>query len=370
MELQVDQVQFSHSLQNVSRFVAGKSQLPILNNILFEATKSQLKLTATNLELTIQETIPAKVDKPGKLTVPASELTEFVSYLSPDKVFLSLTETGLLQLTSGKQSATFTTQPPEDFPPLPTFDESKTIDLPYTKLSSSLEQVLFAAAADDTRPVLMAILTTLDQEELCLVATDGFRLSRVTTTTDKAISKDQQTLLVPARAYSEVLKLSKGDTVVKMSLDLVTSQICFYLKNCILVSRLLQGDYPDYNRILPKNISTTVTLDRADFTQAIKSASVFARSSANVVRFKIGTGSILLESNAPQLGKNQAEVEAKIVGKPLEIAFNFRFLLDFLSVCKSPTIEIGLNEPLTPALFKDSSLSDLTHVIMPVRLQD
>jgi len=370
MNFTVDQTQFSKSLQNVSRFVAARSQLPILNNILIETDKDQIKLTATNLELTIQEIIPAKVESPGKITVPAGELTEFINYLSAGKLTANLTENNLLEINSDKQSATFATQTTEDFPPLPVFDENKTVELPLSQLATVLEPVIFAAATEDTRPVLTAILTKFSQDEVSLVATDGFRLSKATTILDKPISQEDLTLLIPAKSYSEVLKISKGQKNIRLAFDSDTSQVCFYLDQVILISRLLQGDYPDFNRILPKSTSTTVTVDKLEFIQAIKVSSVFAKSSANVVKFKIGTSSIQIFANSPQVGKNQSEVEAKIEGKPLEIAFNFRFLLEFLNICKSPTLTIGLNESLTPALFKDPASQNLLHVIMPVRLQD
>ncbi len=370
MNFTLDQATFSKSLQNVSRFVASRSQLPILSNILIETGNSQVKLTATNLELTIQETLPALVNTPGKITVPAGELTEFVNYLSPGKVTLSLTENNLLQLDSQNQSATFATQLANDFPPLPVFDENNTVELPLLQLSNTLDQVIFAAATEDTRPILTAILTKLNPEDISLVATDGFRLSKSTTTLDKPIFNIEQSLLIPAKSFSEVLKLSKSQKNIKLAFDIQTSQMCFYLENLVLVSRLLQGDYPDYNRILPKSTETTVTLDKQEFVQAIKSASVFAKTSANVVKFKVGTASVQILANSPQVGKNQSEVEAKIEGKPLEIAFNYRFLLEFLGICKGSTVTIGLNESLTPALFKDLDSQNLVHVIMPVRLQD
>lgn len=371
MQVTLTQEDLNRSLQNLSRFVASRAQLPILSNLLLETGENYLQLSATNLELGFQQKVPATIQSSGKITVPATELTEFVNYLSPGKINLNLTENNLLEITNSKQSATLTTQLADDFPPLQIGPNLHTLVLPWPELSSSLDQILFAAASDDSRPVLTGLLLKFDNTRLTIAATDGFRLSLLTKELPKAISTNIETFLVPAKTFSELTKLAKNEKEIKLSFDTESSQLAFVINdNSILFSRLLQGDYPDYQRIIPQSNTTTLTLDRDESLQAIKSASIFARQSANVVRFKIGTSSLNLSANAPQLGKNQTEVEAKIEGKPLEIAFNYKFLLDFLNSCPSHTYSISLNQPLSPALFKDPNTPDFIHIIMPLRLQD
>ncbi len=372
MQVTLTKEDLNSSLQNLSRFIASKAQLPILSNILLETTEDNyLQLSATNLELGLQQKIPATIQSPGKITVPATELTEFVSYLSDNKIHLKLTENNLLEITCNKQSATLTTQLPDDFPPQKISSTTHTLSLPWPELSSNLNQILFAAATDDSRPVLTGLLLKFDNTRLTIAATDGFRLSLLTRELVKPISQDIETLLVPAKTFTELIKLAKNEKEIKLSLNSESAQLAFFVnEKTILFSRLLQGDYPDYQRIIPQSSGTILTLDRDESLQAIKAASIFARQSANVVRLKIGNSSLIFSANAPQLGKNQTEVEAKVEGKPLEIAFNYKFLVDFLNSCNSNTFSISLNESLSPALFKDPNTSDFIHIIMPVRLQD
>lgn len=373
MELIVTQEQLLPALQNLSRFVAAKAQLPILNNILFEADTDQLKLTATNLELTLQHQLPANVLIPGKITIPSKEITEFISYLSPGKITLKLTDTGLIELNTQHTSATFTILAATDFPVLPTLEQSQSFLLPAVEFIKLVDQVSYAAASDDSRPILTGVLTKVDQETISLVATDGFRLSQVFKTLKNPIINLSSSVLflIPAKALLEVSKLTKNQTEIRFFANTNQNQATFLLSDGTMLStRLLQGDYPDYERIIPTNTTTKIILDKEEFLQGIKTASVFARQSANVIRLKIGTGSLILSANAPQVGKQQTEVEAKIEGKPIEIAFNYKFILDFLTNISSSSFQIEVNEPLTPARFRDPSESSNVHIIMPVRLQD
>jgi DNA polymerase-3 subunit beta len=374
MELSLLQENLNLALQNVSRFVAAKAQLPILNNILFSTDQGRLKLSATNLEIGINYWLGAKITKEGSITIPAREITEFVSYLSPGKIDLELNQNNLLTLSSPKAESTFTTIPANDFPILPSINPETSFNLDLALLNETISQVALAAATDDTRPVLTAILCQFTADNLLLVATDGFRLSikniklvnRLKLKTDHQLS----TLLIPARSLIEVTKLARNAKTLTVGLTPDEHQVVFVLEDLELVSRLIEGEYPDYKRILPDSYKTKVFLNRDEFSQAIKIVSVFARESANVVKFNIKSSGVELSANAPQLGQNKATVEARVEGEPLEIAFNFKFISDFLSVCQGQELVIELNENLTPGSFRDQSDPSFTHIIMPFRLQD
>lgn len=375
MKLSLLQENLNTALQNVSRFTASRPQLPILGNILFSSDSGRLKLSATNLELSINYWLGAKIETEGQFTLPTHEITEYVSYLPPGKIDLDLNDQGLLSLLSAKSQSSFTTTPATDFPDIPTINPASAFQLDLSLISRAISQVTFAAATDDSRPVLTAVLCLFQSDNLSLIATDGFRLSvKNIKLTSPLVSKDNSSAttsyLIPAKSLSEVIKLSKNTQHLTFGPTSDGHQIVFVLDEVEIISRLIEGQFPDYQRIIPDGSQTKVTLDREEFAQAIKIASVFARQSANVVRFKIKKSSLEISANAPQVGQNQATLDAKLEGEPLEIAFNYKFITDFLAISQGKDVVLELNESLTPGLFRDPSDPGFTHIIMPVRLQD
>jgi DNA polymerase-3 subunit beta len=374
MKLSLLQENLNIALSSVSRFVALKAQLPILSNILFSTDSGRLKLSATNLELGINYWLGAKIADEGSFTIPAKEITEFVSYLPTGKLDLELNPQSLLEVASAKAQSTFTTIPAADFPVLPSLNEKTSLEIDLNVLSDTISQVAFAAAADDSRPVLTAVLCRFSVDSLSLVATDGFRLSlkEIKLVNPLVLPKGQEnlTFLIPSRSLLEVAKLAKSTKKLKFGLSSDAHQLIFVLEDLELVSRLIEGEYPDYQRIIPESFATKIHLDKNEFAQAVKIASVFARESANVVKLSIKSSSIDVSANATQIGQNKATVDARVEGEPLEIAFNYKFISDFLASCKGNEVVIQLNEPLTPGLFQDVADPHFTHIIMPVRIQD
>jgi len=374
MKFSVLQENLNTALQNVSRFVSPKTQLPILSNILFQTDQGRLKLSATNLELGINYWLGAKLEDEGSFTIPSKEITEFVSYLSAGKIDVDLNDKSLLTVNSAKASSTFTTSPATDFPTSPSLDLSKAFDLDLSLLTKTVNQIVFASASDDTRPILTSVYWHFTPDQFTIAATDGFRLSvktsKLVNPLNIQIDPDGFTFLVPARTLAEVVKLAKTSKTVKLGPSPDEHQLVFVLEDLELVSRLVQGDFPPFQKIIPEETATKVYLDRAELTQAIKIVSVFARESANVVKFSLKTNSIELSANAPQLGQNKVDVDARIEGAPLDIAFNFKFISDFLNICTGDEVLIELNEPLSSAIFRDQADPEFTHIIMPVRIQD
>jgi len=374
MQFSLLQENLNSALQNVSRFAQSKSQLPILGNILFATDSGRLKLTATNLELGINYWIGAKIDAEGSFTIPAKELVEFVSYLPSGKLDFDLNENNLLTVQSPKAKSVFTTTPVSDFPVLPSINPDTKVTIDSKVFSESISQVAFASATDDTRPVLTAVLCTFTSDTLSLVATDGFRLSlkhlKLTAPITLPTGSDSLTYLIPSKSLFEITKLSKNNTNLTFGVSADLHQLVFVLDDVEVVSRLIEGEFPDYQRIVPSAFASKVFINREELTQAIKIASVFARESANVVRFNIKNNLLDISANAPQVGQNSAQVDIKLEGEPLEIAFNYKFISDFLAVCKGSELIINLNESLTPVNFQDISSPDFTHIIMPVRIQD
>lgn len=374
MKLSLLQENLYQALSHVSRFVSSKTQLPILNNILFSTHEGRLKLSATNLEVSINYFLGAKISQEGQFTVPARELTEFVSYLNPGKLDLGLDDKNLLTVSSPKAESTFTTIPSSDFPEIPSVNSKTVFEIDLTLLSRAVSQISFSAASDDSRPVLTGILCLFDKDSFSLISTDGFRLSTKLIKLVNPISlpegKENQSFLIPARTLIEITKLSKNAKTLKIGLTPDENQTVFLFDDIELISRLIEGNYPDYQKIIPESFATKIFLNRTEFSQAVKIGSVFAKESANIIRFNVKKDALVISSNAPQVGRNQASVDARVEGESLEIAFNYKFISDFLNVVTGEEILIQLNENLTPVMFCDQSDPAFTHIIMPVRLQD
>ncbi len=374
MKLEVLQEDLNQGLSIVSRFIASRPQLPVLANILFSGEKNnRLKLSATNLDIGIQYWLDAKVGRPGNLTIPAKEISEFVSYLSPGKLDLEIVKENQVKISSKQGETTFTGMDAEEFPEIPVIDKKKTFSLPLKNLEKAVNLVGFAAAEDDTRPVLAAINWEFTNQGYRMVSTDGYRLSLKDVSQKKVdIEKKQNAgnFLIPARSLIEIVRLAGGKNKLELGLTEDENQVIFLLPDLQLTSRLIEGEFPEYEKIIPQESETKIIVDKEEFHQSIRMASVFARESANVVKFKISKGKIQISSNAPSVGENKTEVGAKIDGKDLEIAFNYRFLLDFLKVLPADEqqVEMEFKQALTPGLFKIPSDETWFHIIMPVKV--
>ncbi len=371
MNLSLLQENLNLALNNVSRFVSSKNQLPILSNILLSTDQGRLKLSATNLELSINYWIGAKINQEGSITLPSKEITEFISYLSAEKIDLNL-KNNLLIVSSDKTESSFTTTPATDFPDFPQINPDTLFEIDLNLLIQSISQISFSSAIDDSRPILTGILCIFQNDSIKFVATDGFRLSFKELKLEKKLNlkKDSLTFLIPARSLIEITKLAKNNQTIKIGLSTDEHQVMFVLDDIELVSRLIEGDFPDYQKLIPESYTTKIFVNREELLQSVKLASVFAKESANVVKLNIKNNILELTANAPQIGQNLIKLESKTEGEALEIAFNYKFLTDFLNICKSNEILIELNESLSPVFFHDQSDPSFTHIIMPVRLQD
>ncbi len=374
MKLEVLQEDLNQSLSVVSRFIASRPQLPVLANVLFSADKNnRLKLSATNLDIGIQYWIDAKVEKPGQITVPAKEISEFVSYLSPGKLELETVKQGQVKISSSQGESSFAGMDAEEFPEIPVIDQGKTASLPLANLEEAVNFVGFAAADDDARPVLAAVNWEFSKDGYRMVSTDGYRLSLrdvsgVEVNMDK--TENSGNFLIPARSLTEIVRLASGESELKVGLTEDENQVVFVLPDLQLTSRLIEGEFPEYQKIIPEETSTKVLVDKEEFHQSVRMASVFARESANVVKFNVGKGKVAISSNAPSVGENKTEVGAQIEGDDLEIAFNYRFMLDFLKAVPSSEqqVQMEFNEALTPGMFKIPSDKNWLHIIMPVKV--
>ncbi len=372
MKVKISQDNLNKGLSLAGRFIASRPQLPILSNFLLATDKGKLKLSATNLDLGINLWLGAVVEEKGQLLIPAREVSEFVSYLPAGEVFLESQKTSL-KITSPKAEAVFGGMSAQEFPQIPQGEEKNSLLLDVTQLSKAVSQVCFAAAIDETRPVLEGVFWQFDQDGYQMVATDGYRLS-LKKITSKQVVKKETSFLIPARSLLEVTKLIQEDKL-KVSLDKKQSQAVFIIPRrlkAILSSRLLSGEFPDYKKIIPQQNSIQVSVDHQELLSAVKIASVFARQAGNVIVLDFKNGQLEIKADALQVGKNKTSVPIKIKGEEVKVAFNYRFLLDYLNSIdnKEAEVIVKMNDSLSPVVFTVKGDNSFLHLIMPINLED
>jgi len=371
MKIQILQENLNKGLNIASRLVSAKTQLPILANVLLRTKDNNLEISATNLETGIVLQLGAKIEEEGEITIPARILTEFVSSLLAGKVDLETKENSLNIVCEGNQ-ASFNGISASEFPKLP--EPAETLfPLPSEKFCEAINQVAFSAATDEGRPVLTGVLFKTEGKKLSLAATDGYRLSlkslELTTS-----AEEEKSLILPAKTLIEVGRIisenkNQKEAVVKMGFTKEQNQVVFVFPEMELFSRVIEGEFPDYTKIIPSNLSTKVVLDKENFNRAVKIVSIFARDSSNIVKLKINKNNLEISANSPQIGENKNSLEIKLEGETGEIAFNFRFLQGFLGAVSSQEVSFEMTGSLNPGVFKGVGDNSFSHIIMPVRLQ-
>jgi DNA polymerase-3 subunit beta len=373
MKLTCSPEALTHALQVVSRAVSPRTTLPILNNVLLETSPEGLKLTATNLEIGIVNHVDAEIAAEGSVTLPAKILTEFVAQLHDDKLDMELdTATQTLTVKCGPyHDVKIKGIGANEFPPLPAREDGLKLVIDQADLLPAIEQTVVAASSDDGRPVLTGVLTQLEGEKLTLAATDGHRLAVkvIKATSEGEVGEDgANSVIIPARALTEVSRVLKGDGTVEMWLGRSRNHVFFTVPGVEVMSRLIEGTYPNYSQVIPEQSNTTITVSTKDLHERTRGVSIFARDSANVVRIKTEAGEIAISANTSEVGSSEASVSAEIEGADIQIAFNSRYLLDVLALVGSDKVTMGFNGPLSPGVVKPAGKDDYTYVIMPVRV--
>jgi len=358
----------------VNHAISSRSQLPTLLNFLIEAREGRLIISATDLEIGIMTEIPAKTEKEGKVTVPAKTFVEIIGTLLSGKITLETTHEGLV-LTGEKEETIFQTTQADEFPKLYEEKGKQMMILQRETLGKDFSKVVFAASPDSERPALSGVLIKEEKEGFLLVATDGYRLSlkkHALLRVKKMHLEEDASMLVPARIIRELIQMGKeeGEEDVKVYASKEKNQIIFVQNETTLIGRLIEAEFPNYERIVPADFSTKTILEREDLQKAIKAGNVFARQTAGIIKLSIEKNRVLISANAPSVGKNLIEVEAKTTGEENEIAFNARYLLEFLSNSTSETISFEMTGPLNPGVFKEISDPSFMHLIMPIRVQE
>jgi len=377
MKISVLQDRLAHGLSIVSRAVSPRSTLPVLSNILVATDEGRLRLSATNLELGITAWITAKIEEEGSTTVPARTFTDLVSTIPPDRTDMTLLEdTETLNIKSGSLNTDIKCIDAQEFPPMPAPDLDSGIEINVSDLREMIRQVVFAASHDEARPILTGVLITIEGDQLTMAAADGFRLSVRSASLSAAVPAPVKAV-VPARALSELARISSdGSDVITMFLPPGRGQVIFRTDSAELVSQLIEGTFPDYQQIIPKNNQTRTILNTAAFLKACKQAEIFAREGSLIAQISITPGDeemspaqVEITGQSEETGSSQSVLDATVDGPDLIIAFNVRYLREVLDVINTPNVALETTKSTSPGVIRPvGGEDDFLHVIMPMHL--
>ena len=367
------QENLARGLQIAGRGVSTRGSLPILANILLRTDGGRLRLTATNLEVGINCWVPAKIQDEGAITLPAKLFIDFINSLPPGQVELALNvRTKSVHLKSGPYEANIKGMDAEEFPIIPQIPDKPTTRVAQATLRRMITEVAFVAATDDSRPVLTGVLTTFSGEMVTMAAADPYRLSvrhaQIMERVDPAVE-----VIIPAKSLFEVARILQDseDATVDIFITPNRSQIIFHTEEADLVSRIIEGQFPNYRQVIPSTHATRVLAQREELLKATRLASYFARDAANMLRFQVDPTSdppLVITANAAEIGDNTGRVDATVEGQPTTIAFNSRFVADALQSLSAPEIALELGGPLAPGVMKIVGDDSYLHVVMPLRI--
>jgi DNA polymerase-3 subunit beta len=369
------QENLARGLGIVGRAVAVRSTLPITSNVLIATDHGRIKLAATNLDIALSCWIGGQIEDEGSITVPSRLLSDFVNSLPSEKIELTLSpRSKQLKVKCARNEATIGGMDADDFPPIPAVDDGATLEIDPKVLRDAITQVVFSAATDDSRPVLTGIDVVVEGDTLTLAAADGFRLAVRTLSLKKKVAEKQQ-VIVPAKALAELNRLLQDqDDAVAMTFNANKTQVLFKLKDVELVAQLIQGTFPDYSRLIPKEWSSRAVVEVRDFLQETKIASIFARDGSGIVRITFQSeegapGRMTVSARAEEVGDNQGELDAAVEGEPSKIAFNGKYLQDVLQVLDGGRVALETTGPSQPGVIRPIDNDNYVHVVMPMFVQ-
>jgi len=376
MKLSCLQENLDRGLNVVGRAVAVRTTLPITNNVLLATDKSRLKLSATNLEMAISCWIGAKVEEEGAITVPARLLSEFISSLPSEKVDINLSpQTKTLGLKCARFEARISGVDAKDFPPIPRVEGGIATKVEVEALRQAIGQVAFAAATEESRPVLTGVDAEFDGDTLTLAAADGFRLAVYKLPLAQAVSQKTE-VIIPARTLAELNRLmADQEEAVEITVNPEKGQALFRLKDIELVSQLIQGSFPNYSQLIPKKFNTKAVISVADFLRATKTASIFARDGSGIVRLVVAPGGemtpgkVTVSARSEEIGDDVGDIDAMVEGEEAKIAFNGKYLTDVLGVLHEAQVALETTNPSSPGVLRPVGSDNYIHVVMPMFVQ-
>ena len=376
MKISCLQEHLAKGLGIVGRAVPTRSTLPITANVLLSSDEGRLKLSATNLEIALSCWIGAEVETEGAITVPARLLTDFVNSLPSEQIEMTLAQRSRqLKLVCARNEANIGGMDADDFPPIPTVEDGGSLELDPETLHKAISQVIIAAATDDSRPVLTGVDVVMEGDQLTLAAADGFRLSVRHLKLAKEVPERVE-VIIPARALAELNRLLPEETEpVEMTFNATRTQALFKLKNIELVAQLLQGTFPNYSQLIPDSHESRAVVDVSEFLRETRIAAIFARDGSGIIRIQclageeLAPGKMTISARAEEIGDNMGEIDAAVEGDAAKIAFNSKYLQDFLQVLDGGRVALETNGPSKQGVLRPVGDDSYIHVVMPMFVQ-
>lgn len=362
MKLQVTQENLAKALNTVAKIATTRNTLPILANVLLKTSDNRLSIAATNLDIAITHAVGSKIEKTGSITVPARLMQDFISSLPGGVLELKLDD-NKLHISTDKYNSTINGISAEDFPEMPAIKDGVNWKIPAADLKKALQKVVFAASNDDTRPVLTGVYFSCPDGSILVAATDSYRLAEYKLSKQKITTN----FLVPSSAASDLLRII-NDSDEDIHITHNDQQVLFKTGDITLVARLIEGNYPDYQKLIPAKFSTTAKIKREDFINITKVSALFARESAGSITIKADENkkTVSINAVASQLGENDAAADGEVSGSG-EVTLNSRYLIDALNAFSSDQVEFCFNGKLEPCIIRSADDPNYLHLIMPLR---
>lgn len=366
MHLTLPRATLHAALADVARAASAKTTLPILSHVLLTADSDGLTLRATNLELAITRTLPCVFDVPGRAALPARLLLDLLATLPDAPVTLALdASNGSVRLTCQRARATVRGLDPEDFPALSLQESTAApLDLPAAALRAAIDAVLHAVAPDESRPVLAGVLLSVQDDALILAAADGYRLAEAHVPLIE--NPELFSCIIPGKALAEVAHLL-GDTADSVTLTLAGTQAAFTLNGATLHTRTIEGQFPDYQKIIPPELPTTATVLTSAFKQAVRAASVFGNANSLLIELAVTVDGLTVSSAAAEVGDQSSTVDCTLDGPPLTVALNARYLRDALDAITTDDVQLRAVSDILPVLLQPAGDTSQRQIIMPMQ---
>ena len=375
MRLSCLQENLARGLSVVGRAVASRSTLPITQNVLLSTEQSMLKISATDLNMAMTTWIGAQVEEEGAITVPARLLSDFVNSLPPERIDMEVISQPIgLNIKCVSFESNISGSPADDFPPIPAVEGGLAAKIEPDVLREAISRVSFAAATEDSRPVLTGVKTEISGDEFKFAAADGFRLAVYSGKLAEPPSEDIE-FLIPARVLNEISRLlGTQQKSVEFMVTPSSNQALFRVEDVEIVSSLIAGNFPNYNQLIPQSYTTRVVLNSDDFLRATRTAAIFARDGSGIIRLQMGAGEedapghLTVSSRAEEVGDNEGQLGATVEGEDAKIAFNSKYLTDVLDVLNGE-VAMEVSSPSSPGVLKPVEGDDYVHVVMPMFVQ-
>jgi DNA polymerase III subunit beta len=363
MKFTVSKEKLLAGLQSVQNVVSTRTTLPILSNVMLQAEEGLLRLTTTDLDVGVRDTVEAQVDKPGATTLPARRLFSIVRELPATDVHVEVDSKNVASIRSGTSFFKILGLPQDEFPALPTFEGAKTFTIPQRDLKDGLRKTSYAISVDETRYVLNGILFSFKDNKLTMVATDGRRLALVDLELEFPRSQEVE-IIVPTKAVTELQRLGNDEGDLRVSVS--ENQAAFEGSGTFLVTKLIEGNYPNYRQVVPGEAKERITLEREPFLNAVHRVSLLASEKSNSVKLVFTKNNIDITANTPEVGEARESLPVTYKGRDLSIAFNPDFLMAPLRNLPNDEVFLDLIDEMSPGVLKIQT--PFLYVLMPMRI--